>query len=137
MNKTKVMQILNSIDLGLNIIEEGQQLDTQALTESVRTDVEDLKEELNSKPVMPKVFDKWCKDVIESYSGADDRKALAVAFNTLLTVESSVYDESESSLKEWLVESDSIEDLNRISKCIDAVMRWRNDRKTRSNIKCN
>lgn len=127
MNKTKVMQILNSIDLGLNIIEEGQQLDTQVLTESVRTDVEDLKEELNSKPVMPKVFDEWCKDVIESYSGADDRKALAVAFNTLLTVESSVYDESESSLKEWLVESDSIEGLDRISKCIDTVMRWRNE----------
>ncbi|MDT6953197.1 hypothetical protein [Companilactobacillus alimentarius] len=61
MNKTKVMQILNSIDLGLNIIEEGQQLDTQALTESVRTDVEDLKEELNSKPVMPKVFDEFSK----------------------------------------------------------------------------
>ena len=59
MNKTKVMQIINSIDLGLNIIEEGQQLDTQALTESVRIDVEDLKEELNSKPVMPKVFDDF------------------------------------------------------------------------------
>lgn len=43
MNKEKIMQILNSIDLGLNIIEEGQQLDKQALTESVRTDVEDLK----------------------------------------------------------------------------------------------
>ncbi|MFC6324023.1 hypothetical protein [Companilactobacillus baiquanensis] len=59
MNKTKVMQIINSIDLGLNIIEEGKQLDTQALTESVRIDVEDLKEELNSKPVMPKVFDEF------------------------------------------------------------------------------
>lgn len=59
MNKAKVMQIINSIDLGLNIIEEGKQLDTQALTESVRIDVEDLKEELNSKPVMPKVFDEF------------------------------------------------------------------------------
>lgn len=121
MNKAKVMQILNSIDLGLNIIEEGQQLDAQALTESVRTDVEDLKEELNSKPVMPKVFDEWYKNVIESHGGPDTRKALSIVFNTLLTVESSIYDESESNLKEWLVESDSIEDLDRISKCIDAI----------------
>ncbi|WP_201308142.1 hypothetical protein [Companilactobacillus farciminis] len=127
MNKEKVMQILNFIDLGLNIIEEGQQLDTQTLTESVRTDIEDLKEELNSKPVMPKVFDEWCKDVIESYSGADTREALAIAFNTLLTVESSVYDESESNLKEWLVESDSIEGLDRISKCVDAILARRNN----------
>ena len=121
MNKTKVMQIINSIDLGLNIIEEGKQLDTQALTESVRIDVEDLKEELNSKPVMPKVFDEWYKNVIE-YGGPDTRKTLAISFNTLLTVDSSVYEESESSLKEWLVESDSIEDLNRISKCIEAIL---------------
>lgn len=115
------MQILNSIDLGLNIIEEGQQLDKQALTESVHTDVECLKEELNSKPVMPKVFDDWYKDVIESHGGTNTRKTLAIAFNTLLTVDSSVYDESESSLKEWFVESNSIEDLDRISKCIDAI----------------
>ena len=121
MNETKVMQILNSIDSGLNIIEEGQQLDKQTLTESVRTDVENLKEELNSKPAMPRVFDDWYKDVIESHGGTNTRKTLAIAFNTLLTVDSSVYDESESSLKGWFVESNSIEDLDRISKCIDAI----------------
>jgi len=82
--------------------------------------IEALSKEVNSKPVMPKVFDEWYKNVIE-YGGPDTRKALAIVFNTLLTVESSIYDESESSLKEWLVESDSIEDLNRISKCIDAI----------------
>lgn len=83
--------------------------------------IEALSKEVNSKINMPKVFDEWYKNVIESHGGPDTRKALSIVFNTLLTVESSIYDESESSLKEWLVESDSIEDLNRISKCIDAI----------------
>lgn len=115
MNKEKVNKLIDSIDSGLNDIEEDQQPVMQALTEYVRADVRDLKEELNSKPVMPKVFDEWYKNVIE-YGGPDTRKALAILFNTLLTVQS-----SESSLKNWLVESDSIEDLDRISKCIDAI----------------
>ena len=67
-------------------------------------------EEANSKIVMPKVFDEWYKDVIESHVGTNTRKTLAISFNTLLTVDSSVYDESESSLKGWLVESNSIEE---------------------------
>lgn len=77
--------------------------------------------ELNVKPVMPKVFDEWYKDVIKSYGGPNTRKTLAIVFNTLLTVDASIFDESESSLKNWLIESNSIEDLDRISKCIDAI----------------
>lgn len=83
--------------------------------------LDDIENELDAKPVMPKVFDDWYKDVIESHGGTNTRKTLAIAFNTLLTVDSSVYDESESSLKGWFVESNSIEDLDRISKCIDAI----------------
>ena len=83
--------------------------------------LEEIEYELNEKITMPKVFDDWYKDVIESHGGTNTRKTLAIAFNTLLTVDSSVYDESESSLKGWFVESNSIENLDRISKCIDAI----------------
>lgn len=83
--------------------------------------LDDIENELNAKPTMPKVFDEWYKGVIESHGGKNTRKTLAIAFNTLLTVDSSVYDESESSLKGWFVESNSIENLDRISKCIDAI----------------
>lgn len=61
MNKEKVNKLIDSIDSGLNDIEEDQQPVMQALTEYVRADVRDLKEEFNSKPVMPKLFDNWRK----------------------------------------------------------------------------
>ena len=47
-------------------------------------------EEANSKIVTPKVFDESYKDVIESHVGTNTRKTLAISFNTLLTVDSSV-----------------------------------------------
>lgn len=122
MNKEKVMQALRLASKKLS--DSYEDLDYSGYIEyqkSIENEVNVAIDKLNSKPVMPKVFDKWYKDVIESYGGTDTRKTLAVAFNTLLTVESSIYDESESSLKDWFVESDSIEDLDRISKCIDAI----------------
>ncbi|MDR4934443.1 hypothetical protein RF371_11635 [Companilactobacillus paralimentarius] len=117
MNKTKVMQILNSIDLGLNIIEEGQQLDTQVLTESVRTDVEDLKEELNSKPVMPKVFDEWdceeheCCDCCEM----EIENLISMYFKNDLASDNG------RMLLKWINQGEFKENTVRLLKCIDAI----------------
>ena len=122
MNKEKIMdQLMDIRELtgGADVPTSIETLNDDLM--AIRDISTDSIKELNVKPVMPKVFDEWYKNVIE-YGGPDTRKALAIVFNTLLTVGSSIYDESESSLKEWLVESDSIEDLNRISKCIEAII---------------
>ncbi|MGQ2376291.1 hypothetical protein [Companilactobacillus zhachilii] len=117
MNKTKVMQIINSIDLGLNIIEEGQQLDTQVLTESVRTDVEDLKEELNSKPVMPKVFENWHEWEIESCSCYQDE------IDDLLNIFNGLDKESgDYEILDWIKNDDRRTAIDRLLMCIDAIL---------------
>ena len=125
MNKTKVMQIINSIDLGLNIIEEGKQLDTQALTESVRIDVEDLKEELNSKPVMPKVFDAWYKDITAESS---DIQGIITSFNSTIDGKYNNFG-PEKTLFDWVhsgkynrVLGMNLVDENRYRKCLEAIL---------------
>ena len=116
MNKDKIMQILNSIDLGLNIIEEGQQLDKQALTESVRTDVEDLKEEVNSKPIMPKVFDDFAKNFNLKEQGDDGAldDALTQLFDMYM-YGGSIYDELEDYMR-----NNGDEDF--YCKCVNALI---------------
>lgn len=66
MIKTKVIRLLKSVDSGLNDIKDNQEPVMQALTEYVRSDVKDLKEELNSKPVMPPAFDEWKKQYLNN-----------------------------------------------------------------------
>jgi hypothetical protein len=117
MNKEKIMQILNSIDLGLNIIEEGQQLDKQALTESVRTDVEDLKEEVNSKPIMPKAFDDWdyeeheCCDCYEM----EIQNLISMYFKNDLASDNG------RMLLKWINQGEFKDNVSRLLKCIDAI----------------
>ncbi|PMD71484.1 hypothetical protein [Companilactobacillus nuruki] len=122
MNKAKIMdQLMDIRELtgGADVPISIETLNDDLM--AIRDISTDSIKELNVKPIMPKVFDEWYKDVIESYGGPNTRKTLAIAFNTLLTVDASIYDESELSLKDWFVESNSIEDLDRISKCIDAI----------------
>lgn len=118
MNKAKIINLAVGL---VDSTEEALMMRDQSQFQNCKKREKQIIEEVNSKPTMPKVFDDWYKDVIESHVGTNTRKTLAIAFNTLLTVDSSVYDESESSLKGWFVESNSIEDLDRISKCIDAI----------------
>ena len=125
MNKEKIMQILNSIDLGLNIIEEGQQLDKQALTESVRTDVEDLKEEVNSKPIMPKVFDDCYKDITAESS---DIQGIVTYFKFTIDGKYNNFG-PEKALFNWVHSGEyskvlgmNLIDKNRYKKCLEAIL---------------
>ncbi|KRK80254.1 hypothetical protein FD03_GL002576 [Companilactobacillus nodensis DSM 19682 = JCM 14932 = NBRC 107160] len=117
------MQIINSIDLGLNIIEEGQQLDTQALTESVRIDVEDLKEELNSKPVMPKVFDDWYKN--DSIHGDPNTLKFKIIHFTVMVMWGGKGIESQEQLCDWIKKTNKGKytyDEERFARCIEAII---------------
>lgn len=102
MNKTKVMQILNSIDLGLNIIE---------------TDVEDLKEELNSKPIMPKVFADWDFDERECCDCCE------MEIENLISMyfKNDLASDNGRMLLKWINQGEFKENTVRLLKCIDAI----------------
>lgn len=79
--------------------------------------IEALSKEVNSKPVMPKVFDEWV-----DYVGTSGEEALADSFNTLLFW--GLYrDEPEENLFKWITNhsKSSLERTLRLSKCIDAI----------------
>ncbi|CAJ2232160.1 hypothetical protein [Companilactobacillus paralimentarius] len=119
MNKEKVNKLIDSIDSGLNDIEEDQQPVMQALTEYVRADVRDLKEELNSKPVMPKVFDEWLTGLKKDKAWTD---YFILKRLNLIFFENLVGSSNEHKMYyDWLCKNDK-KDIKKYQKCVNAVL---------------
>jgi len=80
--------------------------------------LEDIIKELNSKPVMPKVFDTWHKEEVEIYDRIEGEVYSLIIIYDRKTPTSNV--KSENELFTWLNESWATKETKFI-KCIDAI----------------
>jgi len=122
MNKEKVMQMIENYgekqyDAGVNYGYEDD-MDSEVFKD-LEMRIYNIKKELNSKPVMPKVFNEWHKMELELCSCYKDEIINLLETCTTIYVHMS---DDEIGLLKWMSSDDPIINDKRFLMCIDAIV---------------
>jgi len=123
MNKEKIIQMIE--DYGTKQYEAGvnygpaDDMDADDFKD-LQMRIYNIKNELNSKPVMPKVFDEWIK--LFGLNDYDDMKLKLIA-ELYINFDEMKLNDVEFNLSNWLHDPINIfPDEDRYLKCVDAIV---------------
>ena len=112
-NKERIMTFLNLIQGSARTIPQLDQKETNEMSQNISESVDYIKELINEKPVMPKIFDDWAENFsLDTKDGLEE--ALWVLFDIYYN------GNTDSELENWMRFDRT--DEEKYSKCVDAVV---------------
>lgn len=117
MNKDRIMQNLKYAEVNIQALDaEGSTEEIESDLSTIERNLKDIHEAINSKPVMPKVFDDWYKRAVQLKEKHPDE---GIDFFYGLA---NVYLDSFNAEKSWKDIAGWLRgDIDKYLKCIDAI----------------